>query len=956
MAKRDEIEEAEDRATRTAVKVARELQKEKENEDDDSSDDSDRSAVSATEVVPVPKKSVETESHGIDDIMNNIPANERAKLRFFFYMKKPGTHGAAAKVFAGDYPAAGDDWTNKIKQELARLKGPGAYEGRAKYASGTSVKADPWVFDIDESFALDWGWQADKPEEAKLIGAPVAEKVVVTKPAEGPVKANRVAEAQEDLAILKIKVEAAKVEKELATHQAKDEPVDKKGPVNTADPDLTKQLINAERARLDAEHKAELARINAEREATLLKEKNDHDKAMAALENQRLEDKRRADEALVAEKRRAEDAMNTLRADITRKEDANRSEISDVKMKLDRVTSALENKRDEKPEKPDYTAISTAVAAVFAPFAPVANALAKKMMQDPPPPPTPPPPPDVAGMLASFAEAMKSLQPPPPPPPKEPPDPTKLLEKSIDMVMTKLKPAEQPPSPPPVNPMDMMKAAFDMVKAATPAPVAPVPVAPVAAPVDPMTFTKQVMEIAQGFAQMSNGGRRDRDDDDEGPSDPFDTMIEAKTKLERLGVTMNVGNVPPPPPPEKKTVVKEIFEGVKEALPSFGEAIAKTGYFQSKAAEAQAKASEQQEALRKNIELKKLREQNARRQRFYQNQNAARQAQQQPQYQQPQPQQAPQPQPRQPAQVTRASQPPAPIAKPRPQATPGANRFAPAPTAPRPQSPQVTAPTQPVNQDPQQPKKPLPTSAMPYGLPAVKYTPRAQMPPAPFPVAEIPRRPPPRKSAVPVEHLVRVPVDQIPQQRQAPQQQAPQQQQAPRQQLTPEQQAAQRAAMEKRANFARHVQSAAGRPPLQAPQKPQQQAQATQSAPQQARPQPPVQQAAQPGPKRVLEELASDNAPTDRTWGGICNYVIPAIGKQDPEATALYLLENYPHSISMLVGAVGTNVDFLQAGLGSMAAKAGQYGPVVSDLAARIGTEPAKTWAGQLLAALNGGK
>jgi hypothetical protein len=956
LAKRGENVEDLDGVVRAAMKVGREIEKDAQEEEPEEEGTPvlaphTRRGQGATEVASVAKKihtavPADAIDHGVENVMANIPEHERAKIRFQFFYKKVGSQGP--KIAAGDYPAAGDDWTNKIKAELAKNKGPGSYEGRPKFASGTAVKTDPWVFDIDEGFALDSGWSADKVEEVRLIGAPVpaVEKVVIKVP-EGPVKEDRVALAKENLEILKLEVESAKIKNDLAGVVAKNTPASEsvKSVTPATDPDITKRLLDAERARLDAEHEAALAKIEAAREATFLKGKNEHEKAMAALENERAADKRRSEEAMAAEKRRAEealaaekrrsdDAIAALRTDITRKEDASRTEIGEVKRQLDRFSQTLENKKDEKT---DYAALGAAIAAAFAPITPIASAFAKKMLQDPPPPPAPPPAPDVAGMFSAMAQAMKSMQPPPPAAPPTPPDPTKMLEKSLDIVMTRFPvPAAPAPPPPPVDQMALVERVMSMVKT-----LQPPPAAAAAAPIDPMTFTKQVMEIAQGYASMAGGGNHDRDDDRAPTGDAFDTMLEAKGKLEKLGVVVQVGNTPPATVEEKKGWVRDLFDGAKEAIPSLGEAVAKSGYFQNKSAEAQAKLALEQIEIRKNEDLKKQREIQRRRQQFYQNQNRQQQPQRpQPQYRQvQQPQQAPQQMPQQvapqqrpqPRQVAPAPQVPAQVAKPRPAQV---------------QVPQQSPAPQQAPQKPQAPTN--------FGIPTGIYTPPPTMPPAPYPVATIPRRAPPQKSAVPVEHFARVP-QQI-QQRPAQQNQPPAQLPAPQaqpaqqgQQLTPQQAAAQKAAMEKRARFAQGVQALSGKPPVvQAP--------AQTAAPQRA-PQPQQQAPTAPQGPKVLEELAADNSPTDKTWGSICSTVIPVIGKQDPQLVARHLLASYPHSISMLIGAVGKSVEFLQAGLFSMAGKAGQYGPVVTDLATRIGTEQAKPWASQLLVALhNGGK
>jgi hypothetical protein len=910
-----------------ASRLGQEQQRGRESSDSDESSD-------GTDLVPGRRyQPVSSTQDNLLRVLDKIPENERAKLKFKFNVKKPNPKGGIYKNACGEFIAFGEDWQTKIKTTIGQLKGPGEYEGIPYDHTNKQIDgAEPWTFEIGEDQAREWGWQGQTDEDKKtsedatraaaalatsapagrqgvLVAVPQAAAPAVD-PVEAVKKEAEVTRAQIELE--KAKQDLERTKKAILAQQSDVTP--KKAEASESET-FSKQLLDAERARIKAEEEAKGARAVADKEAELLRQKADNDKKIAELKTEAAEAKSKADAALTE-----------LKGSLERREAEFARKFDELKAAMTTDRESRDRERDRETKKPNYAEIAAAVGAALGPlasaFAPLAAALQSKLME---PAAKPEKTESPAAMISAMAEVMEKFKPPAPP---KQIDSMDIVRQTMDLVK-----ASQPvptAAAPHIDAMDIVKQTVELVKASQPA-------TQKVTQVDPMDIVRQTVDLLKVAQPQGNSGQqqtpqaymdqvlntaerlqqafggRDHDDDRE-PTDTLDLLVQSKEKLQRIGVPVQIGQQEQ----EKKTMVRDLAEAAKEIIPSIGRAVAESGYFtrpQHKATAPAAPAKEtpdpaaaREQQRRKALHQQAVNREMARRRALAQGMGHPQGAGQQ------QPQQPQQPRPT-----------PAPVQAPMQRSAP-APRPAP-PPAPRPAPVQVPAAAPaPAAQKSQDPSRFMPPAGpAPYGLPTEgvpQYAPRPGFVPTETP----PQRQMPAPGFIPTEA-------------------------APMQTLTPQQaEYMARKANAERVEAARRA--AAQRAAVERVAAQRVEAAASASTPVIEAHTPPVPVQTTPAPVR-----AGQGPPTAKMWGEICDYLVKAIRKpEDPEVAAVYLAENFPSAVQAILSNSGGNVELVEVGLMMLAGQVGAYGSTVSELASAIRVEPGKAWATQLLAAFKKSK
>ena len=882
-------------------------------------------------------------------VLDTIPENERAKLKFRFNVKKPNPKGGIYKSPCGEFIAYGEDWQTKIKQTIGQLKGPGDYEGAPFDHSNKQIEgAEPWTFEIGEDQAREWGWTGQSDEEKKvaedaaqtgrtatatsvpagrqgaLVAAPTQTALpVVIDPVDAVKKEAEVTRAQIELE--KAKQDLERTKKTIRTQQEDQAP---KKPEPSESDAFSKQILDSERARIKAEEEAKSAKALAEKEAELLRQKAENEKKISELKADAAAAEARVKAEAVEAKTKADAALAELKGSLDRREAEFTRRFDEIKsaMTADRENRDRENRdRDREPKKTDYAEIAAAIGVALAPlatvFSPLTTALQAKLLE---PAHKPEKAESPAAMITAMAEVMEKFKPaapkqidsmdvvrqtmdlvkasqPAPVTQAAPLDAMDIVRQTMDLVKA-AQPTQQ--KIPPVDPMDIVRQTVDLLKMNQPQPQQqqqPV------AQVSPQAYMDQVLNTAERLQQTFGGGGRGNDDDERAaPRDTLDELIQSKEKLGRIGIPVQIGQQEA----EKKTMVRDLAEAAKEIIPSIGKAVAESGYFnrpqaqpQPAPAPAPKKETPDPAVVREQQRRKALHQEAAKREMARRRALAQSMGQPQPQ---PQPAQRPAPAPR-----------PTPAPRPAPQPAPAPSPAATQPPAPQPSRFVPPATTTPYN---------LPTESVP------QFVPRR---------GGVPTEMPPQR---PLQPPAGFPTENLPTQMLTPQQAAYLQRRA----LAEREAAAQRAAAQRAAAERVAAQKAAAAAvaqpapqPVQAPAAPE-----AVPAPEIAVPAPPQPVAAAPsGP------------PTAKMWGEICDYLLKAIREpEDPDAAALYLMENYQGAVDAIVSKSGGVVELVEAGLVMLAGQVGAYGSIVSELASAIRVEPGKAWATQLLAAFKKAK
>jgi hypothetical protein len=889
-----------------ASKLGQERSREREDDrggDEGSSD--------STDLVPERKyQTSQTTQDNLRRVLGTIPENERAKLKFRFNVKKQNPKGGIYKNQAGEFVAYGEDWQTKIKTSIAQTKGPGDYEGVPFDHSNKQIDgAEPWNFEISEEQAREWGWAGPSDEEKRASedaakapslstsGPPGRQGVIVPPPSAPAPPVDPVEAVKKEAEVTRAQIDLEKARQELdrtkKVIQAQQE--DDPSP-KKPEPSGPEAYETFSKQLLDSER----ARIRAEEEAKSTR-------AVADKESELLKQKGENDKEILKlkteaaeSKARADAALSELRADLARRE-------SDFTRKLDEIKTAMntsDRERDRAPKRPDYAEIAAAIGAALGPlasaFAPLATALQNKLME---PPPKPEKAPDPSAMISAMADVMEKFKPPAPPKQPEPVNPMEIVRQTVDLLRAS-QPAQLPaPAPAPaIDAMDIVKQTIGLLKTIQPQQPQVIQ-QPSVAPIDPQTYMNQVLSTAERLQATFGGGGRD-DDDRPPPQDTLDLLVQSKEKLGRIGVPVQIGLQEV----EKKSMVKDFADAAKEILPAFGKAVAESGYFNRPQAQPQPAPVPAPAPAPAKPQPDPAAEQHRRReiQKLAYNKEMQRRralAAQQQRAQPPAQPQAPAPAPQMTPQMT-----PQPAPQPRP--TPNPNRFA-------------------------------PPGSVAYGLPAAEALPgRLQARPGFVPTESLPQRPAPQPSFMPTEAI---PTQTLtPQQSEFMRRKQAAEREALARRAAAQKAAADRVAAQKAAVAASQPQAAppqaAPQPVLEAPPQPQSEPVAV--------PPPPAPPAARPAP-----------APTAKTWGEICDYLIKAIRKpEDPDAAALYLFENHRGAVDAIVSQSHGSVELVEVGLMALSSQVGPYGSTVSELASAIRVEPGKAWAANLLTAFKKAK
>ena len=249
--------------------------------------DHDEESGEGTEIVPHRRYQPNpTVQDNLRRVLDTIPENERAKLKFRFNVKKPNPKGGFFKNACGDFIAYGDDWQTKIKQAIGQAKGPGDYEGLPFDHAGKQIDgAEPWTFEIGEDQAREWNWQGQTDEDKKTeeatrtaaIATAGTKAVLVAPPAvapapPGPAVVDPVDAVNKEAAVTRAQIELEKAKRDLEAEKKKANQVSQadappKEPKPSESEAFSKQILESERARIKAEEEAKSAKAIAEKEA-----------------------------------------------------------------------------------------------------------------------------------------------------------------------------------------------------------------------------------------------------------------------------------------------------------------------------------------------------------------------------------------------------------------------------------------------------------------------------------------------------------------------------------------------------------------------------------------------------------------------------------------------------------------------------------------------------------------
>lgn len=527
-----------------------------------------------------------------EQVSKNLSDSERVYAKWKFKAKRPTKTGATLYAQIGDFLQVGDDWKQRIIESIAKTKGPGEYEGYCHTHDGKPIPEEaPWHLEISEEEAASAGWNPNAQEDNVVSQSLALTGSVASTGASGqpaPTKPEDILE--EELAakrekarieLLKHRVEATKIEKELQKVQNSDGPPDEKKGMSD---EAVKRVIEAEKATAEANHKARLAEIEANNKAERLRLETEHAKAIAGMKSDMDTDRRKAEDALRAladahktQMSSIEQAFENKMKELSNKFEATKREttIDDIQRTFsdklskteERLAEAVKKIAEEKVRPEEHKARPEEYAAAISnAFAPLLNG--------------------IGGILGPIATALiaKANQPPPEPP--KAPDPIKQFEAMAGAIEKMIpKQAEQPR----VDPMEQVTRTLDLVKTVIPQQPPPPAAADIATAVanalaphmpkrrdererDPLEFAGQVMSMAQQFSSM-----RGSQVEHASRPDVLEQIADAKEKLESIGIPVHIGGgvFEKDEEPAQQNMVRDIFDGVKDIMPAVGETVAK---------------------------------------------------------------------------------------------------------------------------------------------------------------------------------------------------------------------------------------------------------------------------------------------------------------------------------------------------------------------------------------------
>jgi len=518
-----------------------------------------------------------------DHLSKSLTDNERVKAKFKFRQKRPGRNGSQLYAAVGDFQAVGENWKERIAYEVAKSRGPGEYEGIAHTHDGKLIPGEePWALEITEEEASLAGWvpQTHTQEETNV---PIALSGSVAASPSTPTASTVLDEEMKarkekaNIEYLKARCESAKLEKDLARIQSDGAQDGSLGASTTEKPgmseDTLKKIIDAEKGRVEAENKVLLAEAEARRISLAAEADRKQTAEVARVKSEAAEDRRKSDELL-----------RGLREELTKREETSRTAVIDLQRsfesKLDKLVAeqvsdrreaerdraaalaatqaaaATERPKAEKQARPeDY---ANAIAAVLAPLATGLSAIAG---------------PVVTALMAKMSETPQQ------------PDQMKQMTGMADII-SKLMPKQEQPKQ---DAMEMTARTLELVRTALPPPIRPEDIAAAVTaamggprrdedrPQSQMAFTADLLQMVRQVNEISGPRAPAVVAEPEERPDVFEQMIETKERFERLGIPVSIGQngeFGRPPEPPKSSVVREVIEGVRDALPAVGAVLA----------------------------------------------------------------------------------------------------------------------------------------------------------------------------------------------------------------------------------------------------------------------------------------------------------------------------------------------------------------------------------------------
>jgi hypothetical protein len=893
-----------------------------------------------------------------DQVSKELAEGERVRAKWRFKAKRPSKTGATLYAQIGEFPQIGDDWKTRIITEIGKNKGPGEYEGTLFTYDGKQIPDEPpWHLEISESEALDHGWSKTAQEEAPVTTAqPMMALTGSTHQVttQQDVLEEELAAKREKarIELLKNRVEATKIEKELSRIQ-NDDPRGSKEDAPAMSKDHLDQLLIAERARLEAEHKAKIVEAEARHGTEIARAEADREKAINSLRSDMIEERRKAEDAAKAIKNDSErkddqhkaalssmqqsfDAkLNALAEKLTKgdREDAQKSALENIQRafddKLNKIAEQVTTKKEQPIRPEEYAAaiagaLSPLLSGLGAVVAPLATAFVAKMTQEPPKGPDPFKQMEALGSIVEklVPKQVETKQ----------PDQMELMTRTIELVKTAM-----PQQAPPASPTEVANAVASAIESKFPR-------RREEPHQDPFQFTAQVMGMAKQFADMTT---RPVEHTESHSADPFEAMAETKRKFEDLGIPVQIGHgIFEEKEPPQKNAMQDVFAGIKDVLPVVGEVVGKYVAGKQPEYDPELLRQFQVEQLKKKSQAQG--KQTPQRQRQRQRPLPSGQQQFQPQAQA---QQSPQGQAQQATpQAQRQLQ-------PQRQPQPGVQRFQQPPVQPAtPQTPRTPQPAQ-------QQVAPQPTQ-------------QAAQPQSPQPQRPAPQQTPKPAALATASFAQRVAAAAAAAQGKAPPV-APQPQKAPTAQ-PPTREQAQDPSRFVPLQKALHKDLPNGIPVMDLPQKPNISSKMAKSEPVPVlipqRHTSPTKQTSQhhqvvhipteivqsehknAANEPFIEEVDEEGQPTLRTWGELSKFACVSIERrEDPNAAAATLLERFPKAAENVLKFGGQfGIDGLDAALTGLAGNAGPYASVVGDLASKIRFDAGRTWATGLIRALSG--
>jgi hypothetical protein len=303
----------------------------------------------------------------IRDAMETIPKKQRATMFYKFRQRKPAPNGRTLLRPVGEFSYSGskgdaEEAQAEVCDELAKF-GPGTYIGSPYTMDGKPVKnGTHWKVTITEEEARTVGWRPDGEEERQTAMSPTHQAVQPAEPAKpaalnGTVLADEndiVKEAAREEARIRLlthKLQTTDLENQLEQKRQQGKKPEQQAAApaqNAMNEDSMRKLLEAERARIAAEHRAELAQAEADRRAEIARLEAEREKEVIRLKSESAE-----------ERRKAEESLKDLKGELSRKEAEHAAKLADLQRSLEgkfgnemaQLQASLQRERDKEREE-----------------------------------------------------------------------------------------------------------------------------------------------------------------------------------------------------------------------------------------------------------------------------------------------------------------------------------------------------------------------------------------------------------------------------------------------------------------------------------------------------------------------------------------------------------------------------------------------------------------------------